>query len=277
MTGRRSPSYVSSSLRVMDLSLGQMLWSRRTIFMALVVGGPVLLALIVRVVLLASREIGHGLHGTQVSGAGIFGLLVWIYVRVTVPILAVFYGTGLIADEVDDKTVTYLFTRPIPRGAVMVGKYLAYLACTALVVLPSVMLVYFLVVPYGGGSLAAAFPALVKDLGILAAGLAVYGAVFAFVGAFFKRPLVTGLIFAFGWEPLVLVFPGYLKRFTVSYYLQSLVPHAMPQEGTTSLLQSLFRDVPSMGAALGGLAVILVLFLALAVRVVEQREYVLEQ
>lgn len=277
MNGRRTPSLTSSALRVMDLSLGQMLWSRRTIFMALVVGGPVLLAVVVRLVLAASREFGHGVQGTTISGPGIFGLLVWIYIRVTIPILAVFYGTGLIADEVDDKTITFLFTRPIPRGAVMLGKYLAYLLCTALVVLPSVMVVYFLVVPYGGGSLAAAFPALVKDLGILALGLAVYGAVFAFVGAWFKRPLVTGLIFAFGWEPLVLVFPGYLKRFTVSYYLQSLVPHAMPQDGATSLLQSLFRDVPSIGAAFAGLAVILVVFLAMAVRVVEQKEYVLEQ
>ena len=43
-----SLTFWSASRRVFDLSLGEMLWSRRTIFMALVVGGPVLLALIVR-------------------------------------------------------------------------------------------------------------------------------------------------------------------------------------------------------------------------------------
>ena len=43
-------SFGTASRRVFDLSLGEMLWSRRTIFMALVVGGPVLLAVIVRVV-----------------------------------------------------------------------------------------------------------------------------------------------------------------------------------------------------------------------------------
>ena len=31
----------ASSLRVFDLSLGEMLWSRRTVFLALIVGGPV--------------------------------------------------------------------------------------------------------------------------------------------------------------------------------------------------------------------------------------------
>ncbi len=44
----RPPGFVVSSLRVFDLSLSEMLWSRRTIFMALVVGAPVLIALILR-------------------------------------------------------------------------------------------------------------------------------------------------------------------------------------------------------------------------------------
>ena len=123
----------------------------------------------------------------------------------------------------------------------------------------------------------ATFPSLLKDLGMLAVGLAAYGAVFAWVGARIKRPLVAGLVFVLGWEPAVLLFPGYLKRLTVAYYLQSLVPHAMPQDGAASVLQSLFRDVPSIGGALGGLALIFFLSLAMAVRLVEQKEFVLEQ
>jgi len=122
-------------------------------------------------------------------------------------VLGVFYGTALIADEVDDKTITYLFTRPIPRSAVLFGKFLAYLACTVLLVLPSVVIVFFLVVPIGGGHVGAAFPSLVKDLGMVAVGLASYGSVFAFVGTRLKRPLVAGLVFAFGWEPAVMLFP----------------------------------------------------------------------
>ena len=67
---------------------------------------------------------------------------------------------------------------------------------------------------------------------------------FAFVGAFFKRPLVIGLVFMFGWEQTAMALPGYMKRFTVAYYLQALVPHAMPSEGVVSLLQGIFRDTP---------------------------------
>ena len=52
---------------------------------------------------------------------------------------------------------------PIPRGAVVLGKYLAYLACSVFVVLPSVVLVWLLVVPING-SLASSFVDMAKDL-----------------------------------------------------------------------------------------------------------------
>ena len=215
-------------------------------------------------------------NSVRIGSSGIFGVMIWLlFLRFIVPVLGVFYGTSLVADEVEDKTITYLFTRPIQRGAVLLGKYVAYLVCTTLVVLPSVMIVYFMLVPFN--EVASTFGALLKDLGILALGLAVYGGVFAFIGALLKRPLVIGLIFALGWEQVALVMPGYLKRFTIAYYVQALVPHAMPSADTTSLLQSILRDVPSAGAALFWLFFALVVSLALGIRTIERREYVLEQ
>ena len=178
-------------------------------------------------------------------------MMIWLlYIRFIVPVLGVFYGTSLIADEVDDKTITYLFTRPIPRSAVLLGKYLAYLACTVLLVLPSVMLVYFLIVPVGGGSIGAAFPSAggrPRDAGGRSGGLrrGVRPG-----GRPAQAAAGRGLVFAFGWEPAVLLFPGYLKRVTVAYYLQALVPHAMPQDSAVSLLMQVFREVPSVATSL---------------------------
>ncbi|HNV02606.1 MAG TPA: ABC transporter permease subunit [Vicinamibacterales bacterium] len=265
-------------MRVLDLSLGQMLWSRRTIFLALVVGSPLALGLLFRILSAFGVSGAMRAGGVAMGGPAIFGSMVWLlYLRFIVPVLGVFYGTALIADEVEDKTVTYLFVRPIPRSAVLVGKYLAYLVTTACVVLPSVVLLYLLVAPLGNGSLAGAFPALVKDLALLGIGLAAYGALFAFIGARFKHPLVTGLVFAFGWEQVALMLPGYLRRVTIAYYLQSLVPHSMPAGGLGSALQSLFRDAPPVWVSLAWLAGCVVVFLALAARATGCREYVLDQ
>jgi ABC-type Na+ efflux pump permease subunit len=288
--GRSRPALLTSVIRIFDLSLGQMLWSRRSVFLGLVVGGPIVLAVALR--LAEASGLMFAPNRPRPAGAMIYGMMIWLlYVRFLVPVLGVFYGTSLIADEVDDKTLTYLFTRPIQRSAVILGKYLAYLVCTVLLLLPSVVIVFFLVVPLGASSAAAAqwtplgrgatiarmFPTLLTDLGMLAFGLAAYGAVFAFVGARLKRPLVVGLLFALGWEPAVLIAPGYLKRATVAYYLQTLVRHEMPQNGPGSALLQIFHEVPPLSTSLIGLAVIVGLGLWFAGRTVERREYVLEQ
>ncbi len=268
-------SILAGTGRVFELSFGQMLWSRRTLFMAILVLGPVFLALVALAVQ-ASGTAPLRVNGTRVAGVDAFGLMIWVvFLRFIVPVLGVFYGTALLADEVEDRTLTYLFTRPIRRGAVLLGKYLAYLLCTGAVVLPSVVIVYFLLVPLR--AVPGTFGWFVTDLALLAAGLAVYGGLFALVGAVLKRPLVIGLVWIFGWEQLALALPGYLKRFTVAFHLQSLVPHTMPSGGVVSLLRSVFNDASSAPASAFWLALILAGALVLAVRAVESREYVLDQ
>jgi ABC-2 type transport system permease protein len=269
------PTVFASAVRVFDLSLGRMLWSRRSLFLALLTGGPVLLALLIRAA--SALEFGPG-RGPRPTGPFLFGLMMWLlYLRFIIPVLGVFYGTALVADEVEDKTLTYLFIRPIQRSAVLLGKYLAYLVCTSLVVLPSVVIVYFLVIPIRGGSIGATFPSLLADLAVVVLGLVSYGAVFALVGARLKRPLLVGLIFAFGWEPAVLFIPGYLRRLTVAYYVQGLVPHAMPDDSSAGILMRAVTGTPSVPVTLVWLTLLTGAALWFASRALGRREYVLDQ
>src|SRR5438067_12977413 len=96
----QTPNTLSSAIRVFDLSLGQMLWSRRSVFLALLVGGPVVLAAAIRIgVALEPRALPR-VNGAVVGGGAVFGMMIWLlYIRFIVPVLGVFYGTALIADE----------------------------------------------------------------------------------------------------------------------------------------------------------------------------------
>ena len=180
MTGdapRVRTGFAASVARVFDVALPQMLWSRRSVFLALLVGAPIGMAVVIRTIAALLPDGVRAPMGNveRVGGPLLFGMMVWLlYARFIVPVLGVFYGTGLIADEVDDKTITYLFTRPIRRGSVLVGKYLAYLVCTTLVVLPSVVIVYFLIVPLS--QVARTFTAFAADLGLLAPSVYVLAA-----------------------------------------------------------------------------------------------------
>jgi ABC-2 type transport system permease protein len=274
----RVPSFATSARLVFELSLSQMLWSRRSVFLAFIVGAPVALAVLIRVGVTLEPAMLPRVEGAEIAGSTIFGMMVWLfYVRFVVPVLGVFYGTALIADEVEQKTITYLFTRPIRRSAVLIGKYLAYLAATTLLILPATVLLYVVVTPIGAGGLGSAFPSLLADLGMLIIGLAAYGALFALVGTTLKRPIVMGLVFVFGWEPAVLFFPGYFKRATVGYYLQALVPHSMPADSTIRSALKIYLEVPSVATSLVALTILTGVTLWLSARMVEIKEYVLEQ
>jgi ABC-type transport system involved in multi-copper enzyme maturation permease subunit len=270
-------SFATAVARIFDLSLGEMIWSRRTILLLLLVGAPIVLAVVIRLLTSASAFGAMHVNGVAVGGRAIFDVMVGrLFVRFVVPVLGILYGTALIADEVEDRTITYLFTRPIAREAVLVGKYVAYLVCTILFALPAVLIVYFVLVPTT--EIGATFLGLLLDLGLIAIGLAVYGALFAWVGARLKRPLVIGLLFIFGWEPVVMIVPGYLRHFTVAYYLEALAPFTVaPDSSAMSLLQSLLPSAgPGVAASLLILAGILLVSLALAGRAVANREYILE-
>ena len=185
-------------------------------------------------------------------------MMIWLlYIRFIVPVLGVFYGTALIADEVDDKTITYLFTRPIPRSAVLLGKYLAYL------------------VVHGAAGAAVGDAGLLPDRpdgrrqhrrrrfrrwwpisGCWPSGWRPTAPCSRSSAPGSSGRWSSGLVFAFGWEPAVLLFPGYLKRLTVAYYLQALVTHEMPQDSAVSMLMQVFHEVPSVPVSLVCLAVI---------------------
>src|SRR3954465_11912642 len=94
------PTFGASALRVFDLSLGQMLWSRRSIFLAAVVASPVALA--VAIYAIAALPAGGPKRGRpfieKAGGPFLFGAIIWLlYIRFIVPVLGVFYGTALIA------------------------------------------------------------------------------------------------------------------------------------------------------------------------------------
>src|SRR5262245_46461318 len=114
-----------------------MLGARRAALLALAAGAPILLALVTRLTLSSGTAVVQ-INGRHIASEAVFSIAITLlYLRFIVPAVGVFYGTSLIADEVEEKTITYLFTRPIPRGAIVLGKYLAYILCVTAVVLPS--------------------------------------------------------------------------------------------------------------------------------------------
>jgi ABC-2 type transport system permease protein len=259
--------FLPAARGVFGLSLEGMIWSRRSLVMAILLGLPVLLAVLYRVALAAKTA-------ARFSGFDAYGTLVALYyVRNVLPLAALFYATALVADEVEGKTITYLLTRPIRRPAILAGKFAAYLVTTLCLTLPALVITFFLMVTARGTSGVGAYvPNLFRDMGVLALTLLAYGALFTLMGVMLRRPMILGLLFLFVWE-LMANLPGHMPRLTLTAYLRSLVSYRPPQEG----LGEIFGQVLPTALCLEVLGIASALFLAGAAWIFSQREFVLDQ
>ncbi|MCJ7682576.1 MAG: ABC transporter permease [Candidatus Aminicenantes bacterium] len=213
------------------------------------------------------------LQSPRLEGIYIFSnIIVALYLQFLVLILALFFGTSICSEEVEGKTLTYLTTRPVPKAALLLGKYAAYTLLIVLMMAVGVVL-SFLILNAEGLTDLSRWSILFRDLGVLTLGLVCYTAFFTFIGTFLKRSILFGLIFSFGWENVIQYFPGSTQRFVIAHYIKSLLPS--PATGRFSFLLFQLEPTPP-GTAVVVLLVLTAVFLALACLIFTNKEYILE-
>jgi len=259
-------SFLSSVGRVFAVFFRQGRRARRTRFFFLFSFIPVAVSLVIKF-----NQIFSGKAGRE--GAYLFSNLIMLfYLQMIILILALFYGTSVCSEEVEGKTLPYLITRPVPRAAVVLGKYAAYTAVmTGMVTLG--LLFSFLVLNLDRLLDPSVYGLLGRYLGVLVLGLVAYGALFTFFGSTFKRSIFFGLLFSFGWENVIQYFPGSTQRLAIAHYLKSFLPAT--SSGRFSFLT--FRlEATRPGVALLMLVVIAAAALGLACLIFSIKEYNLE-
>lgn len=181
------------------------------------------------------------------------------------PIVALAVATAAFGNEMEDRTLSILALTPLPRWKIVVAKYAATLTvATPLLVAGSAggMLVAFEGASLDGGGRAA------LAVGVaVAAGVAMYSALFLWAGLVASHPLAYGLLYAFVWEGLVGTFVNGIKYVSVRQYTLGLV-QAVDASRFTGPDQSVIGTV----GAIVGAAVVCVGFVALAVRRLRQMD-----
>ncbi|MBI3449495.1 MAG: ABC transporter permease [Acidobacteria bacterium] len=253
---------------VFALAMRVQLRTKRTLVLSLVSALPIAGTLLF---VAASRlRLGEGAQ-TVVGAAG--DVMTFFYLSFLLLAITLFYATAIIGDEIEEKTITYLFVRPVPRSTIFLGKFLAALTLSSAMILSSASISFSVLLSADSPAEAAGHVGIfLQDLAILALGTVAYSALFGFIGARFKRALLIGLAFALTWETAVTYLPGYLGHLTVMHYLQSLLPHPSGQRGVLQF----FQAPTSTPVAILTLAAITAGFVALACYTVSRKQYVLE-
>jgi ABC-2 type transport system permease protein len=145
--------------------------------------------------------------------------------RVTAIVSAV-YSTWVIASEVEQRTIVYLLTRPIPRPVLIFSRALA--SITAVGILSTLVTLVLWMMSGAPGGLP------MREIGISWLGAFAYGGLFLFVSLILNRAMIYCLLYAFGWEALVPNMPGEIFLTSIQWHMSNLakagktVPEAAP-------------------------------------------------
>jgi ABC-2 type transport system permease protein len=155
-------------------------------------------------------------------------LLAFMFIpQALLPLVALVYATGIIQDEQEEQTLTYLLIRPIPRWAIYLVKLLATLTTTIVLTAVFTALTYVAVYIGGTAGFADVSRRCLTAIGIHGLSVAAYCCLFGLIGLYTRRALVAGILYAGVVEGLLANLPFGLRFVTVIYYARILAYRSM--------------------------------------------------
>jgi ABC-2 type transport system permease protein len=168
---------------VVRLAVRGMFGRRRGVLLFVLPG--VLFALAVLVRLVAGED-----------SAAVTSVLYGVGLVLTVPLVALVAGTGVLAPEIDDGSIVYLLAKPVRRPVVVVSKTVVAVGCVLVFgVLPVAVTGLFM-------NPSAAELGVGYGLGALLGGVT-YSALFVMLAAVSRHAVVFGLVYVLLWEGLL--------------------------------------------------------------------------
>lgn len=255
---------IASSKEIFTFFFKQGIKSRKAKIFFLLSFLPVLVLLVAKIIELTNP-------GARVSAEEIFSkAMLIIYIQLLVPILALLFGSLVINEEVDDKTLIYLTTSPIPKAAIIIGKYMAYIVLSAIII-GAGLLLCFITINIDHLGEVSYLKQFLTFTGVGGLALIAYSAFFTLVGVVIKKSVIVGLLFIFGWENVVQYFPGVTQKFTFIHYIKSLLPYS-----SENIKFLVFKLEPSgTGESILVLFLLTIISLIAAALIFNRKEYIL--
>ncbi len=164
----------------------------------------------------------------QVAGIQLEFVFVFMFIpQAALPLLALVYASGIVRDEQEEQTMTYLLVRPIPKLALYLVKLLATLTTT--LVLATVLTVVTYAVIYTGIEKGEANVPLrcLQAVSTHALAVTAYCCLFALISLLTKQALIVGVLYTVLFEGLLANNPFSVRLATVIYYTRLIAYRTM--------------------------------------------------
>ncbi|MEE9161987.1 MAG: ABC transporter permease subunit [Candidatus Neomarinimicrobiota bacterium] len=235
-------------------SVRQLATRRRLLLMLLLVALPIGLAALVSATLSEDESSNREFINNLLDGLLIAGIL---------PIVTMVMATAAFGNELEDRTLSYLVLKPIPRSRIVLPKLLASIVVGGPLLVASGVGATLL----GASGIGAALLVLDGDLqaavaiGVaLLVGVVTYAAIFTWAGLVTARALAFALIYVFLWEGLISTFLGGVRYLSVRGYTLAIL-HGLDDKS----FDAIGDRVIEFPAAIAGAATVTVVFFWLTV------------
>jgi ABC-type transport system involved in multi-copper enzyme maturation permease subunit len=142
-----------------------------------------------------------------------------------VPYLSLYVGTMVLGEEIDGKTMVYLWTRPRGRTELLVYKWLFAAFWTVVAIAAIALLIYSTLFSIQNREFIRNIMMLVWDIRGLALGSLTFMALGFFLSTIAKKALVIGLVYAFTWDNFARFMPGFLGKISIHHHMAVLTSH----------------------------------------------------
>lgn len=143
---------------------------------------------------------------------------------VLVPFVAIYWGSGALSDEIEGKTLVYLWTRPRDRGFLIFAKLAGSWPWLVLLTLLGVAAAYSYVA-ISRGELGEYWQMAFWDVRAIAMAAITWTCLAFLLSVLTKRPITYALLIAYLWELIPANGPGFLRRLSITQHMLALGTH----------------------------------------------------
>ncbi len=197
---------------VVRITVARQSRGRRLLVIAMLFTLPIVIAIV-------GRRYDVNYMADEVENVLIFGMIF----QALVPLSALLFASGMVQDDLEEQTLTYLLIRPIPRWAIYLAKLLATFLVAfirAVLFTTATLIVIHWDDPDLWKSVLLGRAPLITAL--LALCLSAYVAIFGGLSLWVRRTLVIGAIYIVVFEGVLANIDFVVRNVTIMYYIRVL-------------------------------------------------------
>lgn len=155
-------------------------------------------------------------------------VLAWILIpQALLPLIALLYASGIVQDEQEEQTITYLLVRPISKWLLYLTKMAATWTTTILLVILLTICTYAAIYIGTHGETDVVGLRCIKTAAILSLATLAYCGIFGLMSLLTRRTLIVGILYIAIVEGLLATLPLSLRLITVIYYARIIAYRTM--------------------------------------------------